>query len=215
MVRRPYTLDPAANADILGLDMRAPGAAEWKRYATIPASASGTISALLYPYPVLDVAEGDWQFRVTAFRYTTDPVAWVDGTTRLVYEAGFWASAPHFGEVPVGVMSGPVRLRIENTVGGPLRIKSVSAPAGSELAVTDDGCAGTTLTLVQGCYVGVTFTPTAAGLRRGTLLVDANSPQKEVYMVGTGVPTTVDPVEQPGPAPTPSPSPAPLMQDPG
>jgi hypothetical protein len=205
----PYTLSPAANADLLVLELRAPGAAEFQRYATIPASASGTISTLIYHYPVFDVVEGDWQVRVTAFRYTDQPVASAEGTTRLDFQGDFSVSAPYFGEVGVGVTTGALPLRIENTLGGPLRIRSVTAPAGSELAVADDGCAGVTLYGLQGCYVDVTFTPAAAGDRRGTLLVDANSAKKEVYMGGKGIIDTSQPLLPNTPA-APSPSPTPI-----
>ena len=135
------------------------------------------------------------------------PVATAEGTTRLEFQGGFGVAAPYFGEVGVGITSGAMPLRIENTLGGPLRIRSVTAPPGSELAVADDGCAGVILYLVQGCYVGVTFTPAAAGERRGTLLVDANSVNKEVYMVGKGIIDTSQPLLPYSPAPTPSPTP--------
>jgi hypothetical protein len=210
----PYVLDPAAQADLLSLDMRAPGAAEWKHYATIPAQPSGTISTFIYTWPVYGVVEGDWQVHVTAFRYTDLPVATAEGTTRLDFQGDFGVAAPYFGEVPVGVTSNPMPLRIENTLGGPLRIRSVTAPAGSELAVADDGCAGVTLYGFDGCYVGVTFTPAAAGDRRGTLLVDANAAKKEVYMIGKGIVDTSQPLLPYTPAPSPSPTPRPAAAPP-
>lgn len=210
----PYTLSPAAQADLLVLALRAPGAANFENYATLPASLSGTITTVIYQYPIGDVVEGDWQVRLTAYRYTDMPVAVAEGTTRLEYEGGFWVSAPYFGEVPVGVTSLPQRLRIKNIIGGPLRIRSVTAPAGSELAITDDGCANRTLFIVDFCEVGVTFTPAAAGQRRGTVLVDSSSPNKEVYMIGVGIAVPVDPTPQPAPSPTPTPTPTSQVQDP-
>lgn len=186
-----------------------PGSTEWKKYATVPAQAAGTISTIIYTWPVFGVVEGDWQVRVTAYRYTDMPVATAESITHLDFQGDFWVSAPYFGDVPVGVTSGAVQLRIENTLGGPLRIRSVTAPAGSELAVTTDSCAGQTLYLTDGCSVGVTFTPTAEGTRRGTLLVDANSPKTEVYMLGKGFIDTSQPLLPYTPAPSPSPTPLP------
>ena len=205
----PYVLSPAAEAGLLSLELRAPGSTEWKHHGTIPAQSSGTISTIIYSWPIFGVVEGDWQVRVTAYRYSDVPVATAEGTTRLDFQGGFGVAAPYFGEVGVGITSGSMPLRIENTLGGPLRIRSVTAPAGSELAVVDDGCAGVTLYLVQGCYVGVTFTPAAAGDRRGTLLVDANSANKEVYMLGKGIIDTSQPLLPYTPAPSPSPAPLP------
>lgn len=207
----PYALSAAAEADLLTLELRAPGSTEWKRHATIPAQLTGTISTIIYSWPVIGVVEGDWQVRVTAYRYTDMPVATAEGTTRLDFQGDFGVAAPYFGEVGVGITSGAMPLRIENTLGGPLRVRSVTAPAGSELAVADDGCAGVTLYLLQGCYVGVTFTPAAAGDRRGTLLVDANSAKKEVYMLGKGIIDTSQPLLPYTPSPTPSPAPVPTV----
>jgi hypothetical protein len=206
----PYVLSPADEAYLLTLELRAPGSTEWKKYATSPAQGAGTITTIIYGWPVFGVVEGDWQVRVTAYRSTDSPVATAEGTTRLAFQGDFGVSAPYFGDVPVGVTSGAVQLRIENTLGGPLRIRSVTAPAGSELAVTTDGCAGQTLYGTNGCYVGVTFTPAAAGTRRGTLIVDANSPKKEVYMLGKGIIDTSQPLLPYVPAPTPAPTLAPL-----
>lgn len=205
----PYTLSPAVQADSIQLDLRAPGSTEWKWYATAPAQSSGSVSTTIYRSPILDVIEGEWQVRVLALRYPEPPLAIAEGTTRLDFQGDFWVSAPSFGDVGVGLTSGVAQLRIKNPVGGPLRIRSVTAPPGSELAVVDDGCAGVTLTLVQHCDVGVTFTPAAEGERRGTLLVDANSPKKEVYMIGKGIIDTSRPLLPYSPAPTPSPTPVP------
>ncbi len=207
----PYTLDPAAHAELLSLDLRAPGSEQWKRYGINPAQPTGTIGAVMYPWPILQVVEGEWQIRVTAYRYTDVPVATAEGTTRLDFQGGFALAAPYFGDVPVGVTSGAMPLRIENTLGGPLRIRSVTAPAGSELAVARDGCAGQTLYLTNGCYVDVTFTPAAEGLRRGVLHVEANSPQTEIYLLGKGIVDTSEPL-LPYTPPPPSPPSAPKAE---
>src|SRR5690349_3294420 len=69
----------------------------------------------------------------------------------------------------------------------PLRVTSVSLPAGSELAIVDDGCSGTTFYGLDGCYVTLNFTPQTLGTHRMTLFVDANANTKEIYMLGTGL----------------------------
>src|SRR3954468_14612650 len=202
-----YTLTSTAGVSHVVMNVKDPGAVNWRdvRFPDYdPPSASGTLRNYLYEQPA-PVIEGQWHVLVTAFDNANHVLEQVEGTTQLNWRSEIAVSAPVFDPIGLGQTSGTKRLRIENFLWGPLRVKSVSLPAGSELAIVDDGCSGTTFYGLDGCYVTLNFTPQTLGTHRMTLFVDANANTKEIYMLGTGL-------EVPGPEPTPTPPPQPQPQ---
>jgi hypothetical protein len=202
-----YTLTSTAGVSHVVMNVKEPGAANWRdvRFPDYdPPSASGTLRNYLYEQPA-PVIEGQWHVLVTAFDDANHVLEQIEGTTQLNWRSEIAVSAPVFDPIGLGQTSGTKRLRIENFLWGPLRVKSVSLPAGSELAIVDDGCSGTTFYGLDGCYVTLNFTPQTVGTHRMTLFVDANANTKEIYMLGTGL-------EVPGPEPTPTPPPQPQPQ---
>jgi len=135
----PYTY--TGPAGLVRLELRSPGATEFKSSGIWPVSASGTVGTFIIPWQ-FGVVEGDWTVRVVASYGGDDALEVAEATTRLEWVADFAVAAPVFDPIEIGVTSGEKRLRVENTLGGPLRIKRVHPAPGSELAVVDDGCAG-------------------------------------------------------------------------
>jgi len=89
-----------------------------------------------------------------------------------------------FGSQAQGAVSGPQTVTLTNTGNAALSISSVGA-TGDFVAAS--GC-GSSLQASASCTISVTFTPTAAGARSGTLTMTdnaANSPQT-VSLSGTG-----------------------------
>jgi hypothetical protein len=80
------------------------------------------------------------------------------------------------------------------------------SPTGSEFAITKGPSGPVTLTPGESVTVGVTFTPTAAGLAGGSILV--RGPTINVPLTGTGtVATSTPPTPPTTPPPTPPPTP--------
>jgi len=77
-----------------------------------------------------------------------------------------------FGYQAVGTTSAPLTLTLSNPGAAPLSLSSVVAAG--DFAVSDDGC-GATLAVASSCVIEVTFTPTVAGPRSGTLVISSNS----------------------------------------
>ncbi len=115
--------------------------------------------------------------------------------TQSVPLSGTGLSAPHvqlsagslsFGSQTLGTTSGAQTVTVTNTGGGPLALDDIAASG-------DFGQAGNcpaSLAAGASCSLSVTFAPTAAGARTGTLtLTDdaADSPQS-VALFGAGVP---------------------------
>jgi hypothetical protein len=83
---------------------------------------------------------------------------------------------------------------VANTGNAPLFVNSAATRGANPLDFTqvNDGCSGLTLAAGTSCSVAITFSPTAAGTRSGTLIVTDNaaaSPQT-VPITGTGTGTT-------------------------
>ncbi len=91
-----------------------------------------------------------------------------------------------FPSTDVGVTSNPKTVTLTNTGASTLNISSI-APSG-DFAVASKTC-GSTLAAKAKCTVKVTFTPTQAGTRTGTLAFTDNAPgsPQTVALSGTGV----------------------------
>jgi hypothetical protein len=101
-----------------------------------------------------------------------------------------------FAKTDVGVTSKPKTVTVTNTGASTLNIASI-APSG-DFAIEITTCGGT-LAAKAKCAVKVTFTPTQAGTRTGTLTFTDNAPNspQAVALSGTGVevvPVTLTPV---------------------
>jgi hypothetical protein len=73
----------------------------------------------------------------------------------------------------VGTTSAQLPLTLSNPGAAPLIVGSVSATG--DFAVANDACGGTTIAVAASCTIEMTFTPTANGLRTGTLVVGSNN----------------------------------------
>jgi len=82
-------------------------------------------------------------------------------------------------------MYGPQNAIIGNSGTGPLQISSVTI--NGDFAETDN-CVGT-LAISQTCTISVSFTPTAAGVRQGTITItdDAAGSPHSIPVAGTGI----------------------------
>ena len=95
----------------------------------------------------------------------------------------------NFGGELIGVTSGSQEIQVQSTGTELLAVSSVaiSGANAGDFTISVNGCSFTTLGYA-GCYVYVTFTPTAAGMRTATLTIQDNaagSPQS-VLLTGTG-----------------------------
>lgn len=92
-----------------------------------------------------------------------------------------------FGPQTVGTASLPKLVSLTNVGTDPLRLAGVSISAGSDFAQTTN--CGSTVAPSATCSVAVTFTPTAAGLRAGSLTFVDDAPgggSQTVSLSGTG-----------------------------
>lgn len=97
-----------------------------------------------------------------------------------------------FGDQIVNTTSSTQTVTLTNTGGADLAITSVTIGGtnGGDFAVTGNTCAGTFVPGAAPCLITVTFTPTAAGVRAGTIIIDDNAPapgsQQTVPLSGNG-----------------------------
>jgi hypothetical protein len=92
-----------------------------------------------------------------------------------------------------GGSSAPEPVTVTNTGAIPLTITGIAVTGDSE-DFSASGCASQTLQPGGTCTIQVTFTPTAAGVRNGTLTIDANVScgQVTVALSGTGIAPPVE-----------------------
>ena len=84
----------------------------------------------------------------------------------------------NFGTVSIGSTSGQVLTYLYNTGTAPITLTgtAIAGANATDFAITQTNCtAGTQLNVGGNCYIYVTFTPSAAGLRSGTLQVTDNA----------------------------------------
>ncbi|HKG49725.1 MAG TPA: choice-of-anchor D domain-containing protein, partial [Actinomycetales bacterium] len=98
-----------------------------------------------------------------------------------------------FLDQEVGTASAAQTVTLTNLSAGAVTISGVSSDS-ADFAQTSTTC-GTALAKDASCTVDVTFTPTAAGVRKGTLTVDdsALTPALTIPVIGTGLVATTAP----------------------
>lgn len=98
----------------------------------------------------------------------------------------------NFGAVGVGMTSGPQTVTLTNNGGMPLVIQAIAVTGDFGFAAGSNTC-GATLAMGAACTLQVVFSPTAGGVRTGTVSVSDNavgSPQS-VALTGTAVDFTL------------------------
>jgi hypothetical protein len=155
-----------------------------------PANASCTITVTFSPL-------GDG-LRTASITVTDD----APGSTQMVQLSGTGTGAPVprpaatitppaavFAAIPLGTTSPVQNVAITNSGGAALHISSVmTSGANSGDFSINNGCTGAAYAVNTACIIGITFTPSAIGLRAATLTItdDApNSPQT-VQLSGSG-----------------------------
>jgi hypothetical protein len=93
-------------------------------------------------------------------------------------------SSLNFGSVKVGVRSSPLKTTLYNSGGGPLKISSITTTGDFSQTHT----CGATLAVGTACTISVTFKPTAAGARKGTVSIKdtANVKSQTIALSGIG-----------------------------
>jgi hypothetical protein len=177
-------------------------------------------SISINPGAVPGTSDGNGAFKVTTSPYssTTCQVSVSDGATSASARlAGCTASTPTpppppspspppasapavsltpssltFGPRDTGTTSAAQSVRIANTGNAPLFINSAAVRGANPLDFTEvsDGCSGLTLAGGTSCSVSVTFSPTQAGARSGTLIVTDNATGSPHTASITGTGTT-------------------------
>jgi hypothetical protein len=100
----------------------------------------------------------------------------------------------NFGHLLVNTKDGINTLFFFNAGTAPLTFKSVSADG--DFSISRKTCTGT-VGIYSGCFIGVTFGPTAAGIRTGTLTIVSNdpvNPREGFSLVGIGDSVYAQPV---------------------
>ena len=95
-----------------------------------------------------------------------------------------------FGDQGLSTTSDPQDVKVTNTGSVPLAVGTLSASG--DFSLTSDGCSSQSVAPGDFCTVGVTFKPTMAGSRTGTLSVsdDAGDSPQQVALDGAGVAPT-------------------------
>jgi hypothetical protein len=89
-----------------------------------------------------------------------------------------------FSKQARGSSSTPLQETLTNTTAKALTIRTVSASGDFS---QNNGCMGEQLAPGASCYISVTFTPTHAGLRTGTLTITTSGPKVAASLSGTGL----------------------------
>ena len=105
--------------------------------------------------------------------------------TGLVPIASLSPTSLSFGSQVIGTASASQTLTLSNTGGAPLAISGIAINGD----FSQSGSCGSTLAAGASCAINITFVPSAAGVRTGTLTVSSNSSggQVTVSFSGTGV----------------------------
>jgi hypothetical protein len=108
-----------------------------------------------------------------------------------------------FGELAIGATASEI-LIVENTgdVGLQLGVAAISGVHGADFGIGNDGCAGELLANGDFCGIEITFSPSAAGIRRARLQVPSKAPDspEEGVLIGSNDVLFSDGFEQTGPA---------------
>jgi hypothetical protein len=120
----------------------------------------------------------------------------------------FWSSPQaqaadgDFGDQTVAQQSAAQTEQVTNVGAQALSIDgaSLAGTNPSDFTITADGCASTTLAFGQSCAITVRFTPSAAGTRSATIVLQDNeSTPTSITLAGTGVAANSDPTDPTGP----------------
>ena len=121
--------------------------------------------------------------------YITNPNA-----TNTAPIATLSSSIMGFGQVSVGTTSVAQTVTLKNTGASALQVSALTMSSSEfALAATGGTCtATTTLAVSTSCTIAITFTPTAASVRSGTLSISHNAvgSPSTVSLAGTGVAST-------------------------
>jgi hypothetical protein len=116
----------------------------------------------------------------------------LSGTTPATPAATVTASLA-FGNQDTGTTSAAQNVTVTNSGSAPLVIDTT--PTSGDFATGANGCAGQSIAANASCTIAVTFSPTSAGARTGTLSINDNAggtPQT-VSLTGTGTTPVVTP----------------------
>jgi hypothetical protein len=96
-----------------------------------------------------------------------------------------------FGPVPVGVMSRPQTVQLEN-IEGEAALQILSIEATGDFTVASSDCPS--ILLIDRCTITVTLNPTAEGPRDGMLVITDNAPRgpHQIPLTGLGVVSPAD-----------------------
>ncbi|MGA3026770.1 MAG: choice-of-anchor D domain-containing protein [Bryobacteraceae bacterium] len=116
----------------------------------------------------------------------------LNGTAVGVPVAGVSTSSILFGNQNLGTTSALQPVTLNNTTGtGPLTISSISIGGANPGDFGETNNCGTSVAIGGSCTINVTFAPTAAGSRSGTLIISDNSnnaaSSQTVNLTSTGV----------------------------
>jgi hypothetical protein len=156
--------------------------------ASLAAGASCTISVTFRP-PSANSFTGTLEVVGVAQNYST---SWVSislsGAGITAPAAALCPTTVSFGNQNVGSASAPISVGLNNTGSSNLTVTQITISGDFGQTSTCVG-AGANLPALTACTINVTFTPTATGVRNGTLTVADNaagSPH-QVSLTGTGV----------------------------
>lgn len=115
-------------------------------------------------------------------------------------------AAADFGEQTTGRRGATVTIPVTTAGDVPLFVRGVTVEGAdaTDYAVTADSCTGAALEQGESCFVGIRFTPAAAGRRTASLVVSApllDGGRQVVPLRGDGVAAPVVPAPQPAPQP--------------
>ena len=156
--------------------------------ATVPAGQTCTIGVRFKP---TSGGPKSATLNITSSAGTSVQTVGLSGTG---ISAGFALSPASldFGNVQVGVSSAPKTLTITNNSGGSLTLGTpVIFAGGSDYATSGGNCAAGTIAAGAICTINVIFTPSAAGVRPGTLRIPYSNGQAtvtlDVALTGVGI----------------------------
>ena len=127
----------------------------------------------------------NWGTNIASFSFTGCGGGGTPGATLS-------ATKLNLGKVPVSMTSKAKSVTLTNNGSATLNISSISISG--DYAISANTC-GSTLAVGANCKVSVTFTPTATGLRKGTLSFNDNAPgsPQTVALTGTGTSLALTP----------------------
>jgi hypothetical protein len=122
-----------------------------------------------------------------------------DLTVGIQTAVSFSPAVLAFSSTLDGQTSAPKTLSVTNIGSTPLDISKVdlSGPNAGDFALSTDTCQGTSVKPSGTCTIGVSFSPSAAGMRTATLVIGDNAPAspQNISITGTGTAVAVVPAK--------------------